>query len=70
MSDDEIIELLNNKDERAITAVKGKYYSYLYKISYQIVGNHEDAEECLNDALLTVRQTQNAFKANVNDAEE
>ena len=28
------------------------------------------AEECLNDALLTVRQTQNAFKANVNESEE
>ena len=28
------------------------------------------AEECLNDALVTVRQTQNAFKANVNESEE
>ena len=28
------------------------------------------AEECLNDALLTVRQTQDAFKANVNEPEE
>ncbi len=57
MSDDEIIELLNNKDEGAITAVKGKYYSYLYKISFQIVGNHEDAEECLNDILLELWNT-------------
>ena len=57
MSDDEIIELLNNKDEGAIKAVKGKYYSYLYKISYQIVGNHEDAEECLNDILLELWNT-------------
>ena len=28
------------------------------------------AEECLNDALLTVRQTQDAFKANVSEPEE
>ena len=28
------------------------------------------AEECLNYALVTVRQTQNAFKANVNESEE
>ena len=28
------------------------------------------AEECLNDALLTVRQTQDAFKANVNETDE
>ena len=62
MSDDEIIELLNNKDEGAITAVKGKYYSYLYKISFQIVGNHEDAEECLNDILLELWNTS----ANIN----
>ena len=27
------------------------------------------AEECLNDALLTVRQTQDAFKANVNETD-
>ena len=54
MSDEEIIALYLKRDENAITATKDKYYNYLYKIAYQIVGSHEDAEECLNDTFLSV----------------
>ncbi len=54
MSDEEIITLYLKRDEKAITATKDKYYNYLYKIAFQIVGNHEDAEECLDDTFLFV----------------
>ena len=53
MSDEEILKLYLNRDENAIAATKEKYYHYLYKIAYQILGSHEDAEECLNDTYLT-----------------
>ena len=52
MSDDEIVKLYADKDEKAIAATKEKYHNYLYKISFQILGNHEDAEECLDDVFL------------------
>ena len=52
MSDDEIVKLYADKDEKAIAATKKKYHNYLYKISFQILGNHEDAEECLDDVFL------------------
>ena len=54
MSDEEIIGLYLKKDERAISETKNRYYNYLYKIAYQILGSHEDAEECLDDTFLSV----------------
>lgn len=54
MSDEEIIDLYLKRDEHAISATKDKYHNYLYKIAYQILGSHEDAEECLNDTYLSV----------------
>ena len=52
MSDDEIIKLYESRDEQAIAETKEKYHNYLYKISFRILGNHEDVEECLNDVFL------------------
>ena len=36
MSDDEIVKLYADKDEKAIAATKEKYHNYLYKISFQV----------------------------------
>ena len=52
MSDDEIVKLYADKDERAIAATKEKYHNYLYKIAFQILGSHEDTEECLDDVFI------------------
>ena len=38
MSDDEIVKLYADKDEKAIAATKEKYHNYLYKISFQVLG--------------------------------
>ncbi len=49
MDDKKIIELYNSRDERAITQTAKKYGNFLKKISYNIVFDLEDANECVND---------------------
>lgn len=51
-SDNEIIELFNSRDEKAISAASSKYGLYCTAVAMNILGNRQDAEECLNDTLL------------------
>ena len=51
-TDSEIIELFNDRDEKAISAASSKYGRYCSAVAMNILGNRQDAEECLNDALL------------------
>lgn len=52
MKDDEIITLYWERDEKAITATAERYGSYCHSISYNILHNTEDAQECVNDTWL------------------
>ena len=52
MEDDKIIDLFWRRSEEALTAVHRKYARYCYSISFRILRSNEDAEECVNDALL------------------
>ncbi len=52
MEDDAIVQLFWDRDEKAITATAEKYGSYCMSIASNILGNSEDAEECVNDAYL------------------
>lgn len=52
MKDDEILNLYFERDEAAITATAEKYGKYCLRVSYNILGNKEDAEECVNNAYL------------------
>ncbi len=52
MKDNEIIDLYWERKETAITASADKYGSYCHSISYNILHNNEDAEECVNDSWL------------------
>ena len=52
MEDNKIIELFYQRDEAGIAIAKGKYHNYCYSISYNILRNNEDAEECVADTLL------------------
>ena len=52
MEDIQIIELFFARDQQAITELDAKYGSVCYKLSYQILNNQLDAEECVNDAYL------------------
>lgn len=49
MEDAKIIELYWDRDERAIPATGKKYGRYCTAIARNILGSHEDAEECVND---------------------
>ena len=52
MNDSEIIELYWNKDQKAISASIDKYGPYCFSIAYNILGNAQDSEECVNDTWL------------------
>ena len=52
LSDNEIIELYWQREEKAISATDEKYGKYLYSIAYNIIANRLDCEECLNDTYL------------------
>lgn len=54
MEDDQIIELFWNRKEAGIEQVAMKYGSYCQTIAMNILSNHEDVEECLNDTWLRV----------------
>lgn len=54
MDDRQIIELYWARSETAITETANKYSRYCHSISYNILHNHEDAEECVNDTYLRV----------------
>lgn len=49
MEDNRIIDLYWQRNENAISETATKYGKYLYSISYRILLNAEDAEECVND---------------------
>ncbi len=52
MDDSRIVDLYWQRDEQAITETQTKYGSYCLKISMNILDNHEDAEECVNDTYI------------------
>jgi RNA polymerase sigma-70 factor (ECF subfamily) len=52
MEDERIIDLYWYRDEYAITATADKYGAYCGSIARNILLNHEDAEECVNDTWL------------------
>lgn len=52
MTDSELIRLFGARDERAISETKLRYGAYCFTVAMNILRNSEDAEECINDALL------------------
>ncbi len=52
MEDREIVELYWQRAEEAIPATAAKYGAYCRTIANNILTNHEDAEECVNDTWL------------------
>lgn len=52
MEDEEIIELFFARSEQGIRELDDKYGKACSKLSYNIVNNTQDAEECVNDAYL------------------
>ena len=54
MNDETIIELFWARSEQAIKELDGKYGRVFHSVSYNILNNRQDAEECVNDAYLGV----------------
>jgi RNA polymerase sigma-70 factor (ECF subfamily) len=52
VSDEEIIDLYWERNERAIDETDFKYRKYLFTIAYNILYSKQDCEECLNDTYL------------------
>lgn len=52
MDDRKIIELFFERSEQAIIELSNKYGSVCSKVAYNILGNRQDTEECVNDAYL------------------
>jgi RNA polymerase sigma-70 factor (ECF subfamily) len=52
MNDAEIVLLYWERNEQAIPATAEKYENYCTTIARNILGNREDAEECVNDTYL------------------
>ena len=52
--DQKIIELYVGRSEQALSETAGKYGRYCLSIAYGILQSHEDAQECVSDAYLTV----------------
>lgn len=52
MGDEEILELYWARSEEAIAATAKQYGAYCRTIALHILGNSQDAEECVNDAYL------------------
>ncbi|MDD3702581.1 MAG: RNA polymerase sigma factor [Tepidanaerobacteraceae bacterium] len=54
MEDGKIIELFFQRSENAIVELSAKYGAISMNTAYNILGNHQDAEECVNDSYLGV----------------
>ena len=54
MDDFQIIDLFFERSEQAISQLDQKYGEYCRGVSYNILRNDQDAQECVNDAYLQV----------------
>lgn len=54
MEDEKIVELFFQRSEQAIAEVDIKYGKICRKLSFNILNDQQDAEECVNDAYLGV----------------
>lgn len=52
MEDKDIVQLFWNRNEQAIAETSSKYGHYCFSIAKNILDNHEDAKECVNDTYL------------------
>ena len=65
MTDAEIVELYFQRDERAIQETMNRYHRYLMKVALQILGDEQDAEECVTDAYLTAWNSMPDYRPEV-----
>lgn len=52
IDDEKIIDLFFERSEQGIRELDNKYGAVCHNLSYNIVNNRQDAEECVNDAYI------------------
>ncbi|MBQ9906888.1 MAG: RNA polymerase sigma factor [Oscillospiraceae bacterium] len=52
MNDEQIIDLLEQRNERALAEIRNKYGKSCQTIAYRLLGSMPDADEIVNDTLL------------------
>jgi RNA polymerase sigma-70 factor (ECF subfamily) len=65
MDDIKIVQLYWNRDQTAITETATKYGNYCTSIAKNILGNEEDAEECVNDTYVSAWNSMPPHRPNV-----
>lgn len=61
--DSQITALLSARDEKALQLLRDTYGGFCHSLAFQIIGNHQDAEECVNDTLLAVWNSSATVRA-------
>lgn len=54
MDDRRIVEHFLNRSEEALLQIDIKYGRYCHRVAFNVLGNAEDSEECVNDAYMRV----------------
>lgn len=57
MDDKTIVEMYQNRDEKAIEETERKFKNYLFKIAFNVLSDFEDSRECVNDTFLCAWKT-------------
>lgn len=65
MDDGQIVQFYWDRDERAIPATADKYGNHCTSIAKNILGNPEDAEECVNDTYMRAWNSMPPHRPNV-----
>lgn len=65
MDDAKIVQLYWDRNEQAIPATANKYGNYCTSIAKNILGNHEDAEECVNDTYMNAWNSMPPDRPNI-----
>ena len=65
MEDTQIVQFYWDRDERAIPATADKYGNYCTAIAKNILGNPEDAEECVNEPYMRAWNSMPPHRPNV-----
>ena len=65
MDDAKIVQLYWDRSEQAIPATADKYDSYCTSIANNVLGNREDAEECVNDTYMNAWNSMPPRRPNI-----
>ncbi len=65
MDDAKIVQLYWDRNEQAIPATADKYGNYCTSIAKNILSNHEEAEECVNDTYLNAWNSMPPHRPNI-----